>query len=529
MLSKISVKGLALLVAATGLVVLLACFGWQYASVQHEAARGALMTTMIAAVVGYCVLVVPLLAALVIKVTRPVAEIHARVEKILQGDYSVCFACDGGDELAEMRLALDTLLTRLKYNLGFAQGVLNGIDTPFVVVDTNEVLTYTNSSLIDLLEQTGKPEDHYGQNVAHFFYGDATRKTVLYDSLQHHTVTSREVDLASRKGNVRRIHIHASPLFDLSGELMGALCIYQNLTELRAREAEILANNERIAEAVKLSENVSQQVFGIAENVEGLITEASQDAEVQTERAVDTASAMEQMNTAVYDVARSASAAAEQSGIACDKARQGATVVEQAMSAIDEVAQLAEGLKASMGELGRQAEEIGQVMTVISDIADQTNLLALNAAIEAARAGDAGRGFAVVADEVRKLAEKTMHATGEVGAAISSIQTGARSNVERVEASVQAVQRSRKLSSASGDSLREIVELVISTTDQVQAIATASEEQSATSEHINHAVDEVRTISENSAHSLRDAATKIHELSVKAGELQRIIASVGSA
>jgi methyl-accepting chemotaxis protein len=345
--------------------------------------------------------------------------------------------------------------------------------------------------------------------VALFFYGDASRRTVLRDSLEHHTVTSREVDLTTRKGNTRRIQIHASPLFDLSGGLMGALCIYQDLTDLRAREAEIVSKNESIAAAVKSSETVSLTVSEIAGSVDQLIMQSARDAETQTERTVESASAMEQMNVAVLDVARSASAAAEQAGIACDKARQGAGV--------------------SMGDLGRQAEGIGQVMTVISDIADQTNLLALNAAIEAARAGDAGRGFAVVADEVRKLAEKTMQATSEVGAAITSIQAGTRNNVQNVEASVLAVQRSRELSSASGDSLREIVDLVIRTTDQVQAIATASEEQSSTSEHISQAVDEVRIISENSARSLAEAAGMVHKLSAKAGELQRIISTVASS
>jgi methyl-accepting chemotaxis protein len=307
------------------------------------------------------------------------------------------------------------------------------------------------------------------------------------------------------------------------------LCIYQDLTDLRAREAEIVSKNESIAAAVKSSETVSLTVSEIAGSVDQLIMQSARDAETQTERTVESASAMEQMNVAVLDVARSASAAAEQAGIACDKARQGAGVVEEAMNAIDEVARLAEGLKVSMGDLGRQAEGIGQVMTVISDIADQTNLLALNAAIEAARAGDAGRGFAVVADEVRKLAEKTMQATSEVGAAITSIQAGTRNNVQNVEASVLAVQRSRELSSASGDSLREIVDLVIRTTDQVQAIATASEEQSSTSEHISQAVDEVRIISENSARSLAEAAGMVHKLSAKAGELQRIISTVASS
>ena len=92
-----------------------------------------------------------------------------------------------------------------------------------------------------------------------------------------------------------------------------------------------------------------------------------------------------------------------------------------------------EGLRRSMDELGTEAEGVGRVVEVISDIADQTNLLALNAAIEAARAGDAGRGFAVVADEVRKLAERTMAATQEVTHSIGSIQQSAKANIKGTE------------------------------------------------------------------------------------------------
>ena len=102
----------------------------------------------------------------------------------------------------------------------------------------------------------------------------------------------------------------------------------------------------------------------------------------------------------------------------------------------------------------RQAEGIGQIMNVISDIADQTNLLALNAAIEAARAGDAGRGFAVVADEVRKLAEKTMTATHEVGAVITGIQEGTRKSVAGVNLSINTIQEATNLANQSGQTLR---------------------------------------------------------------------------
>ncbi|GKT22861.1 Chemotaxis methyl-accepting receptor like protein, partial [Aduncisulcus paluster] len=102
-------------------------------------------------------------------------------------------------------------------------------------------------------------------------------------------------------------------------------------------------------------------------------------------------------------------------------------------------------LREELDNLGQQADSIGHIMSVITDIADQTNLLALNAAIAAARAGEAGRGFAVVADEVRKLAEKTVSATNEVGEAISAIQNGTASSISRMEETSKVVESSTEL------------------------------------------------------------------------------------
>ena len=182
-----------------------------------------------------------------------------------------------------------------------------------------------------------------------------------------------------------------------------------------------------------------------------------------------------------------------------------------------------------MDALGQQAEGIGQIMGVIADIADQTNLLALNAAIEAARAGDAGRGFAVVADEVRKLAEKTMTATQEVGQAVRGIQEGTKKNIQNVDSAGEAIEKAATLSVSSGESLDKIMELVNLVNDQVQSIATASEEQSAASEEINRAVEQVASISAETAQAMEHASQAVADLAQQSQVLQKLIGDMKSA
>ncbi|MEZ0576630.1 methyl-accepting chemotaxis protein, partial [Halodesulfovibrio aestuarii] len=475
-MGRFSLKLQVFLIAASALISLGVGYAFLYSgSDGATVSMGCVGTALLVTVGLFTLLVLPLVFITISTLRTAFSVIRTKSKQVCDGDFSVVFPSSTVADLAAVEQDIESMYASLKHRLGFAQGVLTGIDTPFVVVDTNEVLTYTNDSLLTILEQEGKPEDYYGQNVAHFFYGDASRRTVLADSLEKHMVTKREVILTGRKGGQRKIFINASPLFDLNGELMGALCIYQDLTALRQREEEILKTNEQIAIAVRDSEGVSEEVARVAQEIATQMEGTSLAVSRQTERAMETAAAMEQMNVAVTEVAQNASNAAEQATSARDKAEQGFKVVGQAIEAIDDVARLSRQLHDDMASLGQQAEGIGTVMNVITDIADQTNLLALNAAIEAARAGDAGRGFAVVADEVRKLAEKTMQATKEVGEAIDAIQAGAQRNLESVEAATTAVARSRELSGASGEVLDVIVELVNDSTDQVQAIATAAE------------------------------------------------------
>ena len=302
-----------------------------------------------------------------------------------------------------------------------------------------------------------------------------------------------------------------------------------------ALEAARLAQAEADAaktEGLKLAADRLQGVVESLGEASGQLTKevGSIGAAVETQerRTSETATAMEQMNATVLEVAKNASAASQKANEARAKAGSGQEVVAKSLEAIGKVDASSKEVKVGMDALGEKATSIGTIIDVISDIADQTNLLALNAAIEAARAGEAGRGFAVVADEVRKLAEKTMTATKEVGQAIAAIQKDVQGNITLVDESTQAVDRAATLAGASTTSLGEIMELVDNTTLQVQSIATAAEEQSAASEQINRAEKEVSQLSSDIVHGIHESTTIIQNLSIQISTLEDVVATFRS-
>jgi len=288
------------------------------------------------------------------------------------------------------------------------------------------------------------------------------------------------------------------------------------------RQAEKAQQDGRREAAGRLEEAASS-LAEAARAVSGLVESSGQGAQQQRSRLTETTTVMEQMNATVLDVAKSAAAAATSAEASRQKASQGAEAVDRVSEAVGEVQQGSQAVKDHMAELGSRVEGIGAIMNVISDIADQTNLLALNAAIEAARAGEAGRGFAVVADEVKKLAEKTMQATTEVGATITGIRSGVAEAVAGVERSVATVARVSELSRDSGSSLREIVTLAEATSDQVRAIATASEEQSATSEEITRGIEAITTVAQETARAMDQADRSVAGMSQETEALLRLV------
>ncbi len=300
------------------------------------------------------------------------------------------------------------------------------------------------------------------------------------------------------------------------------------LAESRNAEASVRELLENMNAASKKAGDAATRIFSAVRELNDNMDRVGKDVVIQRERVESTTQAMDQMNEAILEIARNTGSAAESAERSKANAQAGARGVREAVGSIGRVKENILALKETMTTLGNQAEGIGQVLGVISDIADQTNLLALNAAIEAARAGDAGRGFAVVADEVRKLAEKTMTATKQVGDSVRSIQDRARENVLAVDCAAGDIVESSRLAEESGQAMDEIVSIVQQTALEVASIATASEEQSATSEEINRSVAEVNQVARETAQSVESSSRVVVEISGLAEELDSIIQAIAS-
>lgn len=264
----------------------------------------------------------------------------------------------------------------------------------------------------------------------------------------------------------------------------------------------------------------SDHIASASEQISAASVEMANGAEDQTMQAMQVATAVEEMSATVLEVARNSNDASAAANKAVSVAEEGGNVVMETINGMNRIASSFQESAKTVETLGKNSDEIGEIVSVIDDIADQTNLLALNAAIEAARAGEQGRGFAVVADEVRKLAERTTKATKEIALMIKAIQSDTSGAVESITAGTEEVQRGVEYANEAGNALSQIAEVIYSVNGMIQQIATAAEEQSSATEEISLNVETVATISKKTASGARESSEATSSLSELALGLQ---------
>ena len=235
------------------------------------------------------------------------------------------------------------------------------------------------------------------------------------------------------------------------------------------------------------------------------------------------ATASEQMAATSCGISQNCQFAADGSQQAHQAALAGARVVKETISVMENIAEKVKISACTVAGLGSSVEQIGEIVGTIEDIADQTNLLALNAAIEAARAGEQGRGFAVVADEVRALADRTTKATREIGGMIRAIQQGTREAVEAMDGGVKEVAMGTEKAAQSGEALEQILEQINSVTSQIHQVATAAEEQTATTAEMSENMQEITEVVYASSRGATETAAASSELTRESQQLQSLV------
>ncbi|MHB8170778.1 MAG: methyl-accepting chemotaxis protein [Thermincolia bacterium] len=298
--------------------------------------------------------------------------------------------------------------------------------------------------------------------------------------------------------------------------------------EMSAAVEENSAAAQQIAKAIEeLTKGHTEQTRIVSESVtvvEQLTDSISNIATGAQEQARNVSITSEQTNAVakrVQDVVARTEGiknAAEQNYQA---ARNGGVAVDKSIDGLQRIQSAVMDSSDKITELGKQSQQIGEIIEVIDDIAEQTNLLALNAAIEAARAGEHGKGFAVVADEVRKLAERSGKAAKEIATLITSIQRGTEVAVKSMESGTLEVEKGVEIVKEVGDALAEILEVVEKTGTEIAAVVQVVNEISVNISEVSKTAKNVAAITEENT-----AATE--QMAAGSGQVNSSIVSIAA-
>jgi len=247
-------------------------------------------------------------------------------------------------------------------------------------------------------------------------------------------------------------------------------------------------------------------------------------SEHQAQEIAGASAAVNEMAVTIDQVSANASESAAVAERAVSIATKGSEVVQNTIHGMDTIREQIQDTSKRIKRLGESSQEIGDIVSLINDIADQTNILALNAAIQASMAGDAGRGFAVVADEVQRLAERSAAATKQIEALVKTIQNDTNEAVISMEQTTSEVVRGARLAQDAGVALEEIETVSNNLAELIQNISNAARQQASSAGHISNTMNVIQEITTQTSAGTGATAQSIGNLAEMAQDLRESVA-----
>jgi twitching motility protein PilJ len=280
---------------------------------------------------------------------------------------------------------------------------------------------------------------------------------------------------------------------------------------------------DQLRELVATINLTAEQVFGAVKDTQTTATQLAAASEHQALQIAAASNAVNDMSRSVQQVSANASESVAVAERSVAIANKGNEVVHNTINGMDNIREQIQDTSKRIKRLGESSQEIGDIVSLIDDIADQTNILALNAAIQASMAGDAGRGFAVVADEVQRLAERSSSATKQIETLVRAIQNDTNEAVISMEQTTTEVVRGARLAQDAGVALEEIEGVSKVLAALVESITNAAQQQVALGRQISSTMTVIQETTTQTTSGTAATAKSMGNLAKMASEMRRTV------
>ncbi len=342
---------------------------------------------------------------------------------------------------------------------------------------------------------------------------------ILYQDTKNRMRETQSVNEQNQNAIMRLL----DELADLAhGDLTVTATVSEDFTGAIADSINYTIDQLRIL--VSTINGTAVSVSSAAQETQATAMHLAEASEHQAQEIAGASAAINEMAVSIDQVSSNALESASVAERSVSIAKKGNEVVKNTINGMDTIREQIQETSKRIKRLGESSQEIGDIVSLINDIADQTNILALNAAIQASMAGDAGRGFAVVADEVQRLAERSSAATKQIEALVKTIQSDTNEAVISMEQTTSEVVRGARLAQDAGVALEEIESVSANLAELIQNISNAARQQAASAGHVSNTMNVIQEITSQTSAGTNATASSIGNLASLASEMRNSVA-----